>query len=173
VTACTGNQPDDPDGGSTSAALRLETVSVAGAVNDRTRTAVETEVGDVLSGYVAAAFLGDYPRQDFVRSFDAFTPSAAGTAARDIKVLTGAGFTDASSVRATSLRADLSLFAPQGRRVGATAAVRFRFEVTADGATTTATFSGRLMLTDEDGAWSVFGYDVALDDGGAVEAAVS
>ena len=173
VTACTADEPDRPAEPGRSVALRLETVHGADDVAERTRTAVETEIGDVLARYVVGAYLGDYPRQDFVSSFDDFTPSTARTAARDIEVLTGAGFADASSVRAAVLEARLSLFAVDGRVLGATAAVHFRFEVVAgNGERTTAALRGRLMLVDENDAWSVFGYDLALDDGGFVEVGV-
>jgi hypothetical protein len=174
VTACSADEPERPAEPGGSVALRLKTVHGADEVAERTRTAVETEIGDVLARYVVGAYLGDYPRQDFVSSFDEFTPSTARTAARDIEVLTGAGFADATSVRASVLEARLSLFAMEGRVLGATAAVQFRFEVVSRaGETTTAALRGRLMLVNEDDAWSVFGYDVALDDGGSVEAEVS
>ncbi len=175
LSACTGDDPgDDPDGTTQSTTLRLRTVHTAGEIDEEARTRVETAIGDVLSQYVVRAFLGDYPRQDFVSSFDDFTLDTAGKAARHIEVLTGAGFADASSVRASALGADLSLLSPEGRVIGATAAVRFRFEVTkGESEATTVTLSGQLMLVLENGAWSVFGYEVALDDGGAIEAEVS
>ena len=174
VPGCTADQPDDDPDRAVEPALRLETVHTAGEVDAETRTAVETDIGDVLSRYVVRAFLGDYPRQDFVRSFDDFTPLTARDGARDIEVLTGAGLADAASVRASALGADLSLLAPEGGVVGATAEVDFRFEMTTgESGPTTVTLHGRMDLVVEDGTWSVFGYEVTLADGGPLEAAVS
>lgn len=173
LSACSGNGGEDSPRTEDEVALHLKLVYGDDSLDEATRIAVETEVGDVLSRYVAGAFLGDYPRQDFIGSFEDFTPRAARSAATHIEVLTGTGFEDASSVRASALRARLSLFAPPDGVMGATAAVDFRFEVTQKGTTSAARLRGRLLLVRERGAWSVFGYDVALNDGGAVEAAVS
>lgn len=173
LASCSADEPDDPPGNGEEVALHLELVYGEDDLDAATRIEVETEVGDVLSRYVAGAFLGDYPRQDFVSSFEDFTPRAARSAATHIEVLTGTGFADASSVRASALDARLSLFAPPDGVLAATATVDFKFEVTQDSTTSTATLSGRLMLLREQGDWSVFGYDVELDDGGALDAAVS
>ena len=173
LSACSGNGGDDGPPPDEEVALHMKLVHGDDGLDEATRIEVETEVGDVLSRYVAGAFLGDYPRQDFIGSFEDFTPRAARSAATHIEVLTGTRFEDASSVRASALSARVSLFAPPDGGMGATAAVDFRFEVTQNGTTSTASLRGRLLLVRERGAWSVFGYDVALDDGGAVGAAVS
>lgn len=173
LSSCSGDDPADSTPTDDEVALHLELAYGADDLDGDARIEVETEVGDVLSRYVSGAFLGDYPRQDFIGSFEDFTPRAARAATTHIEVLTGTGFDDPSSVRASSLSARLSLFAPPEGVVAATAAVDFRFEVTQDGTTSTATLQGRLMLVRERGAWAVFGYDVALDDGGTVEGAVS
>ncbi len=57
--------------------------------------------------------------------------------------------------------------------IGATASVRFAFEATVNGEERTMSLRGRLMLVEDDGAWSVFGYDVATDTGDTVDAEVS
>jgi len=51
--------------------------------------------------------------------------------------------------------------------------VRFEFEATMDGVQRPLGMRGRLMLVNEDDAWSVFGYDVRTDTGDAVEAGVT
>jgi len=173
VSGCsTGTPPDDPRSpGSDSAALRVETVAGADRLDETTRTELEGAVGDVLSTYVVGAFLDDFPRQDFVRSFESFTSGAARTAARDIDQLTAARVQDATAVRATDLEARLS-FLTQGRTVhGGTATVHFAFEATMeDGTTRPLVLDGRFLLDAEDGTWSIFGYDVALDDGAPLDA---
>jgi hypothetical protein len=166
--ACsTGEPPDDDETRSAeSAALRVRTVSGAERLDEQALSELEGEVGDVLSGYVVEAFLGDFPRQEFVRSFESFTSGAARSAAGDIDQLTAARVGEAASVRATELDARLSFFAQDRAVHGATAAVHFAFEATMqDGSTRPLVLDGRFMLDGEQGRWSVFGYDVAFDDG--------
>lgn len=159
--------PPEPE----SSALRVETVAGADRLDERTRTEAERAVGDVLSTYVVQAFLGDFPRQEFVQSFESFTSGAARAAIRDIDRLTAAGTRDATAVRATDLEARLSFLTQSGTVHGGTATIHFAFEATmADGTTRPLVLDGRFLLDAEEGTWSVFGYDVALDDGAGPEA---
>lgn len=175
VAACTdGTTPQKPPSSSVSVALSVETVSGADDIDDSARTAMETAIGDMLSGYVTQAFLGDFPRREFVPAFESFTSGAAQDAARDIDRLTASMVQDATAVRATRLDARLSFLVLDGQEVGATAAVQFAFEATMeDGATQPVTLQGRFMLGEDAGEWSVFGYDVTLDDGASVATEVS
>ena len=173
LTACSGDEPKDSPPPAQSVAFHVETGRGAGTLSDEARTAVETEVGDVLSNYVVRGFLGEYPREDFIRAFDDFTARTAREAAKDIEELTGARYQDASAVRATRLETRLSVLVLGPDTVGATAAVRFGFEAQVEGKTRPFTLTGRFMLRDEAGTWAVFGYDVARDDGGTAEAEVS
>ena len=172
---CTSEPPDPPESqpSSEAAALRVRTVHGDANLGPRARAEAEGAVGDVLSGYVVRAFLGDYPREDFIGAFESFTGDLARDAAGDIDQLTANRFGEAESVRATRLDADLSFVADDSDIIGATASVRFAFEATMDGEERPLSLRGRLMLVEEDGAWSVFGYDVRTDTGEAVEAEVS
>lgn len=173
AAACsTGDTPDDSDSSPPeSAALRVQTVSGADQLDERTRAELEGEVGDVLSAYVVEAFLMDFPRQEFVSSFESFTSRAARSAAADIDQLTAATVRDATDVRATELEARLS-FLTQGDDVhGGTATVHFAFEATMeDGTKRPLVLDGRFLLDAERGDWSIFGYDVAFDNGAQVDA---
>ena len=163
-----GSPPDDEETPTPeSAALRVQTVTGAERLDEATRAEVEGAVGDVLSDYVVQAFLGDFPRQEFVRSFESFTSVAARKATRDIDLLTAATVRDATAVRATELEARLSFLDQAGEVHGATAAVHFTFEATMeDGTTRPLALDGRFMLeAGADDAWSIFGYDVRFDDG--------
>ena len=172
MAAPTSTPPDQPT--TDSVALSVETVSGAEGLDETARTALETAIGDVLSGYVAQAFLGDFPRREFVPAFESFTSGAARKAAQHINRLTASRVQDATAVRATRLDARLSFLVLDGRQVGATAKVHFAFEATMeDGATQPVTLQGRFMLGEDAGEWSVFGYDVALDDGATVATEVS
>lgn len=173
VAACsTGSPPDDGETSPPrSAALRVQTVSGADQLDEQTRTELEGAVGDVLSAYVVDAFLGPFPRQEFVSSFEDFTSGAARSAAGDIDRLTAASVRDATAVRATELEARLSFLTQSGQVHGGTAKVHFEFEATMeDGTTRPLVLDGRFMLDAGRGIWSIFGYDVAFDDGDTVGA---
>jgi hypothetical protein len=173
AAGCSTGSPSDDDGTppAESAALRVETVSGAERLDEQTRTEIEGEVGDVLSDYVVEAFLGDFPRQEFVQSFESFTSEAARKAAGDIDDLTAATAADATGVRATRLDARISFLTRTGTVYAGTAAVDFAFEATMeDGSTRQLVLDGRIMLDTVEGTWRIFGYDVAFDDGVAVDA---
>jgi hypothetical protein len=173
VAGCSRGTPPDEEGPSPaeSAALRVQTVSGAEHLDEQTRTEVEGAVGKVLSDYVVGAFLGDFPRQEFVGSFEDFTSVAARKAARNIDRLTAAKVRDATEVRATDLDARLSFLTQGGEVHGGTAKVHFAFEATMeDGSTRPLVLDGRFLLDADDGTWSIFGYDVMMDDGGTTSA---
>jgi hypothetical protein len=171
VSGCSGGTPpDDPTTpGPRDVALRVETVAGADRLDEGTRSKVEAAVADVLSDYVVEAFLGEFPREEFVRSFESFTSRAAGRATRDIDLLTAAGVPDATAVRATALDARLSFLTQAGTVHAGTAAVHFAFEATLeDGTTRPLVLDGRFLLEADGDTWSVFGYDVTYDDGADV-----
>jgi hypothetical protein len=173
---CTAEPSGPPESqpSSESAALRVRT-AVHGDSNltPAARAEAEGAVGDVLSGYVVRAFLGDYPREDFARAFESFTGNLVQEASGDLDQLTANRFREAEAVRATRLGADLSFLVQDSDIIGATASVRFAFEATVDGKERPLSLRGRLMLVEDDGDWSVFGYDVRTDTGDAVEAGVT
>jgi hypothetical protein len=173
---CTAEPSGPPESqpSSESAALRVRTV-VHGDSNltPAARAEAEGAVGDVLSNYVVRGFLGDYPREDFARAFESFTGNLVQDASGDLDQLTANRFREAQAVRATRLGANLSFLVHDSDIIGATAFVRFAFEATVDGEERPLSLRGRLMLVEDDGAWSVFGYDVVTDTGDTVEAGVT
>lgn len=165
---CTGGDgsPDD-DSPTEQLPVALEVALAPGHedLSEPARSEIETGVGDVLSSYVVDAFLGDYPRDDFVQSLEPFTTGEARRAAADIDLLTGARFADADSVRATSLEAQIAPLRNGADLVGATAHVAFEFEASRGGGDPQPfTLQGRFMLLEDEGRWSIFGYDVTRDD---------
>ncbi len=172
LSACTDDgEPADGDPTTPAMALNIESAPGAGSLGEKAQADAETDVGDVLSHYLVEGFLGDYPREDFVGAFDAFTGGAASSAARQLDLLTANRYRDASDVQATRLDARLSFLVDGRDVVGASAAVRFAFEATgADGDTSAFTLEGRILLDEVDGTWSVFGYDLVRDDPGQVDA---
>jgi len=172
---CTAERPDGPglQPTSESVALRVRTVHGDANLTADARAEAEEAVGDVLSGYVVRAFLGDYPREDFARAFESFTGNLVREASGDLDQLTANRFREAEAVRATRLGADLSFVVQDSDIIGATASVSFAFEATVDGEERPLSLRGRLMMVEDDGAWSMFGYDVVTDAGETVEAEVS
>jgi hypothetical protein len=166
-----GGPPDEPHPPDReSAALRVQTVHGAERLDEGTLTELEGEVGDVLSGYVVEAFLGTFPRERFVQSFKSFTSGAARSAARHIDRLTAAGVRDVTEVRATELEARLSFLTQGGTVHAGTAKVHFAFEATMeDGTKRPLVLDGRFLLDADTDTWSIFGYDVAFDDGSGVK----
>ena len=173
AAGCTRSDP--PDNGRTpepeSAALRVQTVFGAERLDEQTRAELEGKVGDVLSDYVVEAFLGRFPRDDFVQAFESFTGNAAREAAGDIRRLTATSAGDATAVRATELDARLSFMTRAGTVHAGTASVHFAFEATMeDGSTRPLVLDGRFLLDTDGGTWSIFGYDVTFDNGKGVAA---
>ena len=166
ATACSSDAPPQDTETPDAAALQVRTVTGAERLDERTRADVEGAVGDVLSAYVVEAFLGEYPREEFVRSFESFTGEAARDAAGDIDLLTAAAVPDATAVLATDLDARLSFLTrgPHGPRRHRDRPLRLRGH-REDGSTQPITLDGRFMMEAEEGTWSVFGYDVRFDDG--------
>jgi hypothetical protein len=166
LAGCTGDDdPSPPEQEPAQAALELSLVGRP-ALDARRGDDLQSEVGDAVTAYVVGGFLGDHPRDDYVRSLDTFTSGAAQRAARDLDILTASDYTDARAVDARRLVARITPYAPEGEVLGATAAVDLRFVVTDEaGEQRPLTLTGRLMLVPEPGGWRIFGYDVTRDDG--------
>jgi|SRR6187549_2276856 hypothetical protein len=164
--ACSGDESTPPGPDVPAADVALQVVSVkARGIDEETRTRLESEVGDVLASYVVEGFLGDHPRQDFVRALSDFSNDLADEGGRDLNVLTLAGLSDVTAVRANRLKVNLAFYNPGGDTVGASAFLDLAFDVTfKDGTTREATRSGRLSLGRTDGDWQVIGYHVCCAD---------
>ena len=88
----------------------------------------------MLSAYVVAAFLGDYPRDDFVAALDSFTSGGARRAAERPRRGHGAGFgTAGGGRRHPAGRPPVDRSLPTRRPSGVSAAVHFEFDVADDG----------------------------------------
>ncbi|HEX5087374.1 MAG TPA: hypothetical protein VFV89_06165 [Nocardioides sp.] len=169
AAACTDDGEEPPaDAQTDHVALELSVGPGAGDLSTQARDELQNDVGAVLTTYVVDAFLGDYPRDDFVEGLDTFTSGVADQAAADLNLVTGAGFgKDVQGVTATRLSATIASFVPTGEVVGVTASVDLAFDVeAADGTTSELTRRGRLMLMPDDGEWKIFGYDLTTEPGG-------
>jgi hypothetical protein len=186
LAGCTSDVPaasgapdtDASDTGATeppSLRVRAEVTLVAGGLSPRQRRTVARQAEATVLAYVEAAFLGDYPRSDgFGDAFPGFTPGARALARKDAGVLTGRRFADAAEVTATAASAYVSVVAPDGRPVGATARVSVDLEVLPDrGEPRPVRLRGRLLLTPSADGWRVFGYDLSRSDLGSIAKAGS
>jgi hypothetical protein len=128
----------------------------------------------VLASYVVEGFLGDHPRGDFVRALSDFSTGLADDGGRDLNVLTVAGLSNVTAVRATRLKVNLAFYNPGGDTVGASAFLDLAFDITfEDGTTREATRTGRLSLGRTDGDWQVIGYHVCCADDRVLQAEAS
>lgn len=168
MAGCTSQSPPPPEPSQSSEQVALRVTTAPGGARQLTsaeRTDLEAAIGEVLSEYVASAFLGDFPRERFLDSFGSFTSGAAELAAQDLEVLTASRVGSATSVEPTALDAELFIGVDDGEVFGATAYVDFTFDAALDGTTQQVTLAGRLMLVEQEGTWSVFAFNVAGDDG--------
>jgi hypothetical protein len=144
--------------------FKVVVTRVSGKLPEKSRPALEANVGKALSAYVDGAFLaGDYPRSDFRAAFGVFTPGAARDARRDQGLLTNRRLGPSTeSVRATRRTAYLSVLAPYKVAAGVTAKVDLVFVVDrGDRTAQRVRLAGRLLLTrNKSNGWSVFGYDL-------------
>lgn len=164
LTGCT-QSGDDPPAGNDDTPLEIELVTGTSGLSRQDRDDVQQQVGDALSTYVVGAFLGDYPRDDFVTALPAFTSGAAEEAADDLELLTASRYREADDVTAQSLVARVDVFTAAREAAGASARVRFQFEASrAGGSSTPFTLTGRFALVPVQGGWRIFSYDVSRQD---------
>lgn len=158
---CTGPPRETTPPGDEPVPLEVEVVSGAEDLSQDQVAAVQDEVGDVLSQYVVDGFLGDYPRTDFVASFESFTGAAARKAVQSIDVLTANTFRDAEEVRAQLLTVRISCLVHRGELIGATAHVRFDFVADLGEQPEPFSLRGQFFVERQGRSWTIFGYDVA------------
>jgi hypothetical protein len=163
-SGCNDDEPEPDHPETDSVALELALGTGSSGLTPEVSDGFQNDVADTLSGYVVSAFLGDYPRKDFVEALDWFTTDGAEVAATQLDVLTGSRFEDADSVVATKLEARLAPFAPGNQPAGVSAAVDFAFDVSEGGATSTVTLTGRLLLVPEADGWRIFGFKLSRND---------
>jgi hypothetical protein len=165
LPGCTGEKPHEPVGAGGSVPLELSLAKAVGSLSREQRDDLQSGVSDASSRYVVTAFLGDYPREDFLGTLGSFTGDAARRAATDLDLLTAARFAQADAIRATRLDAEVVPFAPAGKPAGASARVSFAFDVDQGGeGDHELRLDGRLLLTPTEDGWAIFGYDVKRDD---------
>lgn len=155
--AAASTTPAEPDV-VTQVSLGKVTGRLAPADGDR----LADEVGDVVDGWVRAAYLdGTYPRRDFAGSWPGFSRGAQELAHRDRALMSNEDLGDRiDGVDPHKVVVRLDVLAVKQRPVGVTARVYVGFSTTGE-VERQVRVKGRLFLTrDNGGDWQVFGYDV-------------
>lgn len=178
VSGCTGSvdEPATLPERSVGSAATLEAkpvpldIEVEQTIGPRMRPAerkqLRDSVGRVVSGYLDAAYFGDYPRGSFA-AFDRFSRGAARRASSDRALLTNAAVgRETESV--TPRKKQVRLFVLRDRRgtPGLTARIRVVFlQDRVEGNDRRVLVTGRLLMNRaDDGRWQVFGYDLSRSD---------
>lgn len=170
---CSGDDEPDPapagqstDQGET---FEIETRTtlgrVAGRLSRADRQRLPDAVTEVVQRWFDAAYVGgEFPRSDFKDAFPGFTRRAAAEARQDRDLMTNAAIGDqVDQVTPTKSRIRLDVLAPGGRASGATARFVLAFRTEGE-VERRVQVRGRLLLTRENGAWRIFGYDVTRGD---------
>ncbi|HYF73125.1 MAG TPA: hypothetical protein VD864_09915, partial [Nocardioides sp.] len=170
--ACSGDddEPDEPGAApSTPAASEppaaveqvVDLGRVTGTLPREARDRVVRQVGAVVNGWAAAAYLeGDYPRRDFSDSWPGFTPGAKEEAHRDRALMSNEDIGERiDGVVLRRSRVLLDVLAVRKRAAGVTARVQLGFRTTGD-LERVVRVEGRLYLTHTPRGWRVFGYDM-------------
>lgn len=134
---------------------------VTGKVTKRRSKRLVKEIAGVTDKWLDAAYVsGDYPRTNFTNAFPGFTTGATRTARGDRDLMTNADLGKRiAGVKVKRRLVTVDLLAVGGRARAATARVRLAF--TTRGVTRRVRVTGRLFLTQKNGRWRIFGYDVA------------
>jgi hypothetical protein len=144
--------------------LRLPTAvtRVHGDLTKEQRRRVAVGAKEVITGYLEAAYLHQRPGSGYRGSFPGFTLGARALALKDTAVVSDRSF-DGSTVKPRGGVAYVSVVAPHGHPVGATARVSVDLAVADSQRTKWVTVTGRLLLTPRTNKWRIFGYDLALE----------
>ena len=160
---------DEPDATASSAAPKeREAVTqvtlgkVTGHLPPATGDRLTSEVGDVVDGWVRAAYVdGTYPRRDFADSWPGFTRGAKALAHRDRALMSNEDIGERiDGVEPNRIKVRLDVLAVKQRPVGVTAHVQIGFGTTGD-VERQVRIGGRLFLTRSEDGWQVFGYDIS------------
>jgi hypothetical protein len=174
--SCSGDSDDDGaapgDGSSDSATATERTVTtqvsfgkLTGKLPPDARQRVSDQVGDVVDGWIDAAYVGgDYPRRDFSDVWPGFTAGAEADAHQDRALMSNEDIGDRiDGVEPYKRVVRLDVLAVGQHAVGVTAHVALAFGTTGD-LERKVRVKGRLFLTHTDRGWQVFGYDVTKGD---------
>ena len=143
--------------------LKTTVSRVLGELSKDERASLEREAAQLIGGYLSAAYLHERPGDGHLGAFPGFTPGARKLALEDVDTLSDAKLARADQVEPRHAAALLSVVAPDGRPVGATARLFLNLSVSEGGRDRLVAVRGRLLLSPAGDAWRIFGYDLSLD----------
>jgi len=134
---------------------------ITGRLPVKRRKRLVKEIAGVTDRWLDAAYVeGSYPRTNFKKAFPGFTSGATRSARRDRTLMTNADLGKRiDEVRVKRRTVTVDLLAVGGEARAATARVHLAFAT--KGVQHRVQVTGRLFLTQKDGRWRVFGYDVS------------
>lgn len=159
----TGPELSEPSAAPT---LEIEPVTTLGRVTGKLprkdAKAVEDRVSRIAVRWLTDAYVGgSYPRKTFNNSFADFNRGARAAARDDLRVMSNADIGNGvESVTPTKMDIEVDLLAVGKHAVGSTAHVFTTFR-TEGSKRDRYRVSGRLLLTKDEGRWTVFGYHVS------------
>lgn len=168
ATACSGGEEEaaTPEATPTVEPMSttLNTGEVAGKLGAPRVEEAVGQVGEVVDGWLDAAFAGgEWPRE-VTDAYGGFTARAAEKAAADGELTSAAGFSQqVEAVEVTRRVVAVDLAAPGGKLAGATARVKLDLETTGE-VERTVRVRGRLFLTPGADGWKIFGYNLTQGD---------
>jgi hypothetical protein len=144
--------------------VRASVSRVLGELSQDRRAHFTRGAENLLRDYLAAAYLHQRPGDGYRGAFPHFTRDARELALRDVDITADRTYAGAERVRSRGAVVYLSVVAPEGKPVGATARVFLNLVVTEEGqATERLALRGRLLLTPAHDQWRIFGYDLSLE----------
>ena len=160
-----GDSPEGEEPGSSAsereqAPIRTSVQRISGRLDKARRAEVKAGVNEVVDGWFEGAFLGEFPRDDYTSAFAGFTKGARKDALANLPLLSNQEI-DAriDSAVAGNRRVRLDVLAPQGQAHGVTAHFVLDF-FTYGELEDHLRVRGSLYLTEQEGQWRIFGYDV-------------
>ena len=143
--------------------VRTSVARVHGQLSPARREQLERDAGRLVADYLSAAYLHERPADGYRGSFPGFTTGARALALEDVEISSDAAFSEAEEIRSRDAGAVLSVVAPDGRPVGATARVFLDLDVSDGDRESRVEVRGRLLLSPAGDGWRIFGYDLTLD----------
>jgi len=171
LTGCSSDDGAGPDGHardgiSASSApqvhVRTSVTRVHGELSKERSDHLVSQAEELISGYLRASYFHQRPGSGYRGSFPGFTHGARKLALRDTRVASDRAFATAEEVEPRGAVAFLSVVAPHGLAVGATARLMLKMAVVQGDRTTWKQVTGRLLLTPGAHQWRIFGYHLAM-----------
>ncbi|MDQ4053053.1 MAG: hypothetical protein M3237_10180 [Actinomycetota bacterium] len=169
LTGCSGDG-DEPDADPSSSTARapgpppLATHTtlgvISGKLGDKDRARVKKKTAAVVDDWLDAAYVGDGWPRPLDKAFPHFSSGAKRDARQDAALMSNQKLADRlETVEATKRRLRVDVLAVKRRAVGVTARFVLRMRLAGE-VNRAEEVRGSLFLTNREGDWKVFGYDV-------------